>query len=1198
MKKGKYFFRNLHNRVRAGTLALVTAFLAVAGSINMSPMTVEAADAFAPTIYRYTAVDQTETFTVPASGWYTIDLYGGAGGSTVIIGRGSKNGGNGGRVSAKYYFNEGEALYINIGNSGRGGVSDGKYLPVAGGWNGGGNATSVCFGSGGGASDIRLGNNNIDSSIMVAGGGGASSIYQHGRPGGEAGSGNNRVKGQGTHGSGGYAGGGGGFYGGVSGSASSQAYGGSNYINASTHNGSVIANSGGVNTGGGWCVITRESNYNVTLDLNGGYVSGSNKNISYSYTGAQINQTFNYAGRTQAYTIPEDGYYRLTVKGGSGGGNSSGGSRGGNGGSATGITYFEKGTVLYVNVGGAGHEGSNVAGGWNGGGQASDYETGSSGGGATDISLDWSGANTTWNNTEHLHSRLIVAGGGGGSDNTELGAAGTGDDGSGGYGGGTSGGYPTDDGRTQTLWAPGTQTSGYAFGYGQRTGSWAKDGGAGGGGWYGGIAGGGTSHNNNATGNQCGGAGGSGYVWTASTQSYYPNPSSKLTTSMYLTDTRMVNGANWGNGSATIQLLGLYKQLPTPTRDGYEFTGWEVVSGNGSLISSDKFEYAEGNTVIKANWEAIRGYGQLDVDPNSGVYQYSDETSIFRMLAGQSVSIDTPTKYGYIFKEWTYTRTTEASQSPADEWTPIKNDPVRTGTYVFGYESKAKLVANWELKQTNLTIDPNGGVYNGSASTTVHNNLTINSAVVPLANPTRTGYNFQYWEEINGSDGYVGPDGWHAGTIDGYLKAVWEPITYTVHYEPNCPEGLTLTGTQADQLHTYDQAKALAVNAEYNDPTGFKIPNVKFLWWNTKPDGSGKIYKSGETVMNLSAIQDDVVNLYAQWMVTYTINHHVQNLDGTYTLKETDEYKLVPLTKWNVPLHDYHGWYPSGDLVDEVAPYTAYPGYKDGYYPSASKEIVIATTDTTLDFYYPLVHYNLSYDLKGGEWFEEQSDGSWIAVAAPPSEYTVLTPDIRVTRPDKVGFTYLGYTGTEVPNQTMDVVIPKGSLGDRSYVANWEAQAYEVDVPVSILFSVAYNGDASGMFDQNGDSELTVDGYVTNHSLFPVQTTSLTLESTGDFTFTHDKTLDETHPDIMNWRLDVQNKGEWNQYAPELLSGIDTANNDIFWMAQNSKGNLKMNVNNAWALHGDYDIKEPMKIGRIVYTFDIGHRLVKSRSVN
>ena len=307
----------------------------------------------------------------------------------------------------------------------------------------------------------------------------------------------------------------------------------------------------------------------------------------------------------------------------------------------------------------------------------------------------------------------------------------------------------------------------------------------------------------------------------------------------------------------------------------------------------------------------------------------------------------------------------------------------------------------------------------------------------------------------------------------------------------------------------------------------------------------------------------------------YKVLHQLEQLDVSYVTKDTDTVR--------------------GIVGQTIVPQTrTYKGYDT---PALKTILVDWTTDGTIIYQYQLHHYKLTYDTQGGEWYEEQSDGTWISVDVPPSEYTVLTPDIHVTKPDKVGYTFLGWTGTDVPSNTLDVVIPQGSLGDRSYTAHWEAQAYDVEVPVSVLFSVGHDGYASGVFDQKGDGNYDTYGYLNNNSLFPVQVTNVTFKNESNYVFTHDRTLDETNPNIMNWRLDIQNGGEWNQYAPELLKGIDTDSSDIFWMAQNGNGHLKMNVDNAWAIHNKQDVKEKEQLGRIVWTFGIGHRNVTSRSI-
>ncbi len=73
------------------------------------------------------------------------------------------------------------------------------------------------------------------------------------------------------------------------------------------------------------------------------------------------------------------------------------------------------------------------------------------------------------------------------------------------------------------------------------------------------------------------------------------------------------------------------------------------------------------------------------------------------------------------------------------------------------------VTAAWEKAKTTLTLDPNGGLYNGTTDKTVYANKEFGT-VQSVGTPTRTGYNFQYWDEILGSDGYFGEDGWHFGT--------------------------------------------------------------------------------------------------------------------------------------------------------------------------------------------------------------------------------------------------------------------------------------------------------------------------------------------------------------------------------------------------------------------------------------------------
>ena len=77
-----------------------------------------------------------------------------------------------------------------------------------------------------------------------------------------------------------------------------------------------------------------------------------------------------------------------------------------------------------------------------------------------------------------------------------------------------------------------------------------------------------------------------------------------------------------------------------------------------------------------------------------------------------------------------------------------------------------------------------------------------------------------------------------------------------------------------------------------------------------------------------------------------------------------------------------------------------------------------------------VTEYKISYDLDGGQLAKDN-----------PKTYSVETEDITLNNPTKDGYTFAGWTGTDLDNPTTKVTIEKGSTGDRSYKANWQQNA-------------------------------------------------------------------------------------------------------------------------------------------------------------
>lgn len=262
--------------------------------------------------------------------------------------------------------------------------------------------------------------------------------------------------------------------------------------------------------------------------------------------------TFEYTGSVQSVTL-EPGDYKLEVWGAEGGKNTSQNyTIPGKGGYSVGTLPLKSRTKLYIHVG---QSPTNGIGGWNGGGSTNESYAG--GGGATDISLYGSDGSSDWNNSNHLFSRIIVAGGGGGSGNTSF------PQNNAGCGGGVNGqnaGGCSNSGGTQKRAGMSNLSTGQEFGIGGKQTNCCS--GGGGGGWYGGAS----SDVNNGCGR--GSGGGSGYVYSSSTASNYPS-GCRLNSSFYLINATTIDGncsfpntsgssnetGHNGNGYAKITLM-------------------------------------------------------------------------------------------------------------------------------------------------------------------------------------------------------------------------------------------------------------------------------------------------------------------------------------------------------------------------------------------------------------------------------------------------------------------------------------------------------------------------------------------------------------------------------------------------------------------------------------------------------------------
>jgi uncharacterized repeat protein (TIGR02543 family) len=83
-----------------------------------------------------------------------------------------------------------------------------------------------------------------------------------------------------------------------------------------------------------------------------------------------------------------------------------------------------------------------------------------------------------------------------------------------------------------------------------------------------------------------------------------------------------------------------------------------------------------------------------------------------------------------------------------------------------------------------------------------------------------------------------------------------------------------------------------------------------------------------------------------------------------------------------------------------------------------------------------------------------------------PVEYTIESEVITLKNPTKTGYTFAGWTGTDLAEATAAVTIAKGSTGNRSYTATWMINQY-------VMTFVLDNGEENIVKTQDYDSALT-----------------------------------------------------------------------------------------------------------------------------
>lgn len=237
-----------------------------------------------------------------------------------------------------------------------------------------------------------------------------------------------------------------------------------------------------------------------------------------------------------------------------------------------------------------------------------------------------------------------------------------------------------------------------------------------------------------------------------------------------------------------------------------------------------------------------------------------------------------------------------------------------------------------------------------------------------------------------------------------------------------------------------------------------KIYGVDLTLSSTKPERAGYDFNgwkgSDGNTYQAGAVYttDAALTLTAQWKLkSYTVTYNTNDGGtGTYANQTKEHGKALTLYT-NEPTkagYTFAGWLGSDNVTYQAG----------GTYT--------ANADLALTAQWTPANYTITYNLNGG------------TVTGNPTGYTIESAAITLNNPTKTGYTFAGWTGTDLAGAQMNVTIPTGSTGDRAYTATWTPIEYTISYHG--LEGATVSGNPTGYTIESDDITLsnpTKDGY-------------------------------------------------------------------------------------------------------------------------
>ena len=273
-----------------------------------------------------------------------------------------------------------------------------------------------------------------------------------------------------------------------------------------------------------------------------------------------------------------------------------------------------------------------------------------------------------------------------------------------------------------------------------------------------------------------------------------------------------------------------FGELPTPTKDGYDFAGWFTMIGEGEEVNEETILSQPKNMTIYAHWLIVEYEIQIRVE--------NETRTIYYTIESENITLENPAKTGYKFLGWTGTNLEKATV----------NLIVRKGSF-----GDRVYLANFEPIIYIVTLNANGG-----SCGTKFMRMIYQSVYKVLPQATRKGYKFAGWFDEISDGNQIEPGMSYDKAENSTIYAHWTIESFVITYDAN-----------------YDDIESVTQSVQYNtnfttyENTLFEREGYEFIGWSSK---YGEYFDSNTEYI---FTDDENITLYAIWQKKGSSNNNV-----------------------------------------------------------------------------------------------------------------------------------------------------------------------------------------------------------------------------------------------------------------------------------------------------------------------------------